>query len=52
MDTDDKTTVELRKSTRNRLRRYKAHDGRSYDDAITDLLDSVGWEVEETDEWK
>lgn len=47
MASDEKTTVELRKSTRNRLRRYKAQDGRNYDEAIGDLLDLAGWEVDD-----
>lgn len=39
--------IPVEEETRDRLRRYKAQDGRKYDEAINDLLDSVGWEVDE-----
>lgn len=40
----ERTTIPISKETRDRLRRYKAQDGISYDDAIAELLDEVGWE--------
>lgn len=39
----EKTTIELTKATRNDLRRYKAQDGITYDEAIRRLLDNDGW---------
>ena len=39
-----KTHIEITKATRARLRRFKAQDGKTYDEAITELLDTVGWE--------
>lgn len=38
-----KTTIELSEETRDELRRYKAQDGQTYDEAVTNLLEDVGW---------
>lgn len=38
-----KTTIELSETVRDELRRYKAQDGQTYDEAIEDLLTTVGW---------
>lgn len=35
--------VKLDDETRNELRRYKAQDGLTYDEAVTELLKSAGW---------
>lgn len=40
---DDKTMIELTKVRRAELRRYKAQDGKTYDEAIQDLLEQAGW---------
>lgn len=40
-----KTTIELNEETRNELRRYKAQDGQTYDEAILELLEQAGWGV-------
>jgi len=42
----EKTTIELSKPVRDELRRYKAQDGQTYDEAIRDLLAAGGWEME------
>lgn len=39
-----KTHIEIDEATRDRLRRYKAQDGKTYDEAINYLLDVDGWE--------
>jgi len=36
--------VKLNDETRNALRRYKAQDGQTYDEAINELLTEVGWQ--------
>lgn len=43
----DRTTIPIDKETRSRLRRYKAQDGLSYDEAITELLNKAGWECDD-----
>jgi len=37
------THVEISKERRNELRRYKAQDGQTYDEAIETLLENAGW---------
>lgn len=37
------TTVQLREDTRDELRKYKAKHGLTYDEAVSKLLDEVGW---------
>ena len=37
------TTITLDEETRDELRRYKAQDGKTYDEAIIELLQEVGW---------
>lgn len=39
----EKTHVEISKERRNELRRYKAQDGQTYDEAIKELLTNAGW---------
>lgn len=39
----DTTHVEISVERRNELRRYKAQDGQTYDEAIAELLDNSGW---------
>lgn len=39
----DETTITVDEATRDELRRYKSQDGRTYDEAIHDLLREVGW---------
>lgn len=39
----NRTTIELDKETRDELRRYKAQDGLTYDEAIEELLREAGW---------
>lgn len=38
-----RTTIELEDETRDELRRYKAQDGQTYDEAIMELLSIAGW---------
>jgi len=38
-----KTSIEIDEEVRGHLRRYKAEDGLTYDEAITKLLREVGW---------
>lgn len=38
-----RTTIELDEDVRDELRRYKAQDGQTYDEAIIELLEAVGW---------
>lgn len=38
-----KTTIEVSESVRDELRRYKAQDGQTYDQAVMELLESAGW---------
>lgn len=37
------THVEISVERRNELRRYKAQDGQTYDEALEELLDIAGW---------
>jgi len=47
--TDGKTSIAVKRSVRDELRRYKASDGLTYDEAIARLLDQNGW-IEDEDE--
>lgn len=40
---DDGTSISVKKPVRDELRRYKADDGLTYDEAIARLLEEVGW---------
>jgi hypothetical protein len=40
---DERTSVNLKKAVRDELRRYKAEDGLTYDEAIARLLSEVDW---------
>jgi hypothetical protein len=42
-ETDGETTITVKKAVRNELRRFKAQDGLTYDEAITQLLVDVDW---------
>jgi len=35
--------VNLSDQTRDELRRYKAEDGQTYDEAVSELLEKSGW---------
>lgn len=37
------TSINLSEGVRDELRRYKAEDGLTYDEAIAELLVEVGW---------
>jgi hypothetical protein len=39
----DETTITVKKAIRNELRRFKAQDGLTYDEAIARLLAEEGW---------
>jgi len=39
----DETTITVEKAVRNELRRFKAQDGLTYDEAIARLLANDGW---------
>lgn len=41
--TDDGTSVSVKEPVRDELRRYKAEDGLTYDEAIARLLAQAGW---------
>lgn len=44
--------IDIDKSVRGRLRRFKNRNDekQTYDEAITELLDEVGWEVSEQEQ--
>lgn len=42
-DMGEVTHVEISVERRNELRRYKAQDGLTYDEAIQKLLENAGW---------
>jgi len=42
-----RTTIEVNEAVRDELRRYKAQDGQTYDEAIAELLENSGWEPAE-----
>jgi len=42
-----RTTIEVDEDVRDELRRYKAQDGLTYDEAIASLLKEVDWIREE-----
>jgi hypothetical protein len=39
----DDTTITVKEAVRDELRRYKADDGLTYDEAIVKLLNEVDW---------
>lgn len=40
---DEGTSISVKEPIRDELRRYKAQDGLTYDQAIARLLEEVGW---------
>ena len=46
---DERTSVNLKKAVRDELRRYKAEDGLTYDEAIAWLLSEVDWIDDESE---
>ncbi|WP_338740214.1 hypothetical protein [Haloplanus salilacus] len=46
---DDETTITVKKSVRDELRRYKAQDGLTYDEAIARLLEEADWIDDKTE---
>jgi len=40
---DERTSISLKEPVRDELRRYKAEDGLTYDEAIARLLEDVDW---------
>lgn len=38
-----KTHIEITEERRDELRRYKAQDGQTYDEAVEELLSKAGW---------
>jgi hypothetical protein len=47
--TDGETSISVKEPVRDELRRYKADDGLTYDEAIARLLEQVGWIEDEND---
>lgn len=47
--TDGETSISIKKPVRDELRRYKADDGLTYDEAIARLLEQGGWIEDEND---
>lgn len=47
--TDDDTSISVKKPVRDELRRYKADDGLTYDEAIARLLEQADWIDDEND---
>lgn len=45
----DGTSISVHEAVRDELRRYKADDGLTYDEAIARLLETAGW-IEDKDE--
>ena len=45
----DDTTISIKEPIRDELRRYKAQDGLTYDEAIARLLEEAGWIDDQTD---
>lgn len=39
----EQTSINISEEVRNELRRYKAEDGLTYDEAIAELLELAGW---------
>jgi hypothetical protein len=46
---EEDTSITVETSVRDELRRYKAQDGLTYDEAIAQLLADTGW-IEDEDE--
>ena len=47
--TDEGTSISVKEPVRDELRRYKADDGLTYDEAIARLLEQIGWIEDEND---
>jgi hypothetical protein len=47
--TDDGTSISVKEPVRDELRRYKAEDGLTYDEAIARLLARADWIDDEDD---
>jgi len=47
--TDDGTSISVKKPVRDELRRYKAEDGLTYDEAIARLLVQADWIEDENE---
>lgn len=46
---DGQTSITIYEEVRDELRRYKAQDGHTYDEAIARLLEEASWIDDETD---
>lgn len=46
---DERTSININESVRDELRRYKAQDGYTYDQAIANLLAEVDWIEDKSD---
>jgi len=46
---DGQTSITIYEEVRDELRRYKAQDGLTYDEAIARLLEEASWIDDETD---
>jgi hypothetical protein len=46
---DKRTSLSIKEDVRDELRRYKAEDGLTYDEAIAHLLAEVGWITDESE---
>lgn len=46
---DERTSLSIKKTVRDELRRYKAEDGLTYDEAIARLLAEVDWINDESE---
>ena len=49
---ENETTITVRTTVRNELRRFKAQDGLTYDEAIARLLANEGWVDSEEEVFK
>ena len=47
--TDEETSISVKKPIRDELRRYKADDGLTYDEAIARLLEHADWVDDENE---
>lgn len=45
----DGTSISIDETVRDELRRYKAQDGLTYDEAIAQLLEEAGWVADQTE---
>lgn len=46
---DERTSININESVRDELRRYKAQDGYTYDQAIANLLAEADWIEDKSD---